>query len=215
MLNPLVNAGLISQDLADILATPSKDAAAVAKQGLKRITGARELTANDYFEMLKERQSKKKRLEEEKKRKSEERERKKKEKEKLRQISKGRGKSRGVGLQRRRGKGRGDKGKSKLVDKDPSNTDLSSDESVCMDITVPSTLRTMSSTGESSSSAPRVDSASSNRPSRQRQIPSRFRDRSDDSDENDGTLCALCNLNEPNSLATSTVFWIDCNDCGC
>ena len=160
--------------------------------------------------MLKERQSKKKRLEEEKKRNSEERERKNKEKEKLRQINKGRGKSRGVGLQRRRGKGRGDKGKSKLVDKDPSNTDLSSDESVCMDISVPSTLRTMSSTGESSSSAPRVDSASSNRPSRQRQIPSRFRDRSDDSDENDGTLCALCNLNEPNSLATSTVFWVDC-----
>ena len=105
VLNPLVDAGLISQDLADILATPSKDAAAVAKQVLKRITGARELTANDYFEMLKECQSKKKRLEEEKKRKSEERERKKKEKEKLRQISKGRGKSRGVGLQRRRGKG--------------------------------------------------------------------------------------------------------------
>ena len=43
VLNPLVDAGLISQDLADILATPSKDAAAVAKQGLKRITGAREL----------------------------------------------------------------------------------------------------------------------------------------------------------------------------
>ena len=72
VLNSLVNAG--SQDLADILATPSKDAAAVAKQGPKRITGARVLTANDYFEMLKERQIKKKRLEEEKKRKSEERE---------------------------------------------------------------------------------------------------------------------------------------------
>ena len=153
VLNPLVDAGLISQDLADILATLSKDAAAVAKQGLKRITGARELTTNDYFEMLKERQSKKKRLEEEKKRNNEEREQKKKEKEKLRQISKGRGKPHGMGLQRRRGKGRGDKGKSKLVDKDPSNTDLSSDESVCMDIPVPSTLRTMSSTGESSSSA--------------------------------------------------------------
>ena len=79
----------------------------------------------------------------------------------------------------------------------------------------PVLCHTMSSTGESSSSAPLVDSASSNRPSRQRQIPSRFRDRSDDSDENDRTLCALCNLNEPNSLATSTVFWIGCNDCGC
>ena len=45
--------GLISPDLADILATPSPDAA-VAKKRTKRITGARDLTVNDYAEMLRE-----------------------------------------------------------------------------------------------------------------------------------------------------------------
>ena len=64
-----------------------------------------------------------------------------------------------------------------------------------------------SAAGPSDSSTP-----VSSRPSRQRQTPLRFRDNSDD---NDGTLCALCNSNEPSSLASSTVFWIDCNDCGC
>ena len=47
----LASAGLISPDLADILATPSPDAA-VAKKRTKRIAGAGDLTANDYAEML-------------------------------------------------------------------------------------------------------------------------------------------------------------------
>ena len=76
---------LVSQDLADILATPSSDAA-VAKWRTKRIVGARELTANDYSEMLREDQRKKDQLAEEKKRKSKERERKKKEMEEKKKI---------------------------------------------------------------------------------------------------------------------------------
>ena len=47
----LASAGLISPDLADILATPSPDAA-VAKKRTKRIAGAGDLTVNDYAEML-------------------------------------------------------------------------------------------------------------------------------------------------------------------
>ena len=77
VVNPLVDAGLVSQALVDILATPSSDA--VAKRRMKRIVGARELTANEYSEMLREDQRKKDQLAEEKKRKSKERERKKKE----------------------------------------------------------------------------------------------------------------------------------------
>jgi len=57
--NPLVAAGLVPVNLADILAPPSKDAAASKKRS-KRITGAREQTANEYTSCLKEEERKKK-----------------------------------------------------------------------------------------------------------------------------------------------------------
>ena len=44
---------MVSPDLADILSAPSADAA-VAKQRTKRIIGARDLTAHDYVETLRE-----------------------------------------------------------------------------------------------------------------------------------------------------------------
>ena len=55
----------------------------------------------------------------------------------------------------------------------------------------------------------------SSRQSRQRQMPSRFRVESDESDDNDGTLCVLCNSNEPAMLSSSTVLWVDCSKCRC
>ena len=55
-----------------------------------------------------------------------------------------------------------------------------------------------------------------NRPCRRRTMPSRYRrDSDDDSDQNDGTICSLCQSNEPGTMAASIVFWIDCNKCGC
>ena len=55
-----------------------------------------------------------------------------------------------------------------------------------------------------------------NRPCRRRTTPSRYRrDSDDDSDQNDGTICSLCQSNEPGTMAASIVFWIDCNKCGC
>lgn len=70
-------------DLAGILSTPSGDAA-IEKRRTKRITGARDLTADDFTEMLCEDLRKKKEAEEEKQKRKEEsikerRERKKKE----------------------------------------------------------------------------------------------------------------------------------------
>ena len=44
--NPLVSAGLIPEEMADILETPLPDAASIRKR-TKRITGARDLTAKD------------------------------------------------------------------------------------------------------------------------------------------------------------------------
>ena len=58
IVNPLVAAGLIPPDLADILATPPEDAA-ISKKRSKHITGARELTANEYAERLREEERKK------------------------------------------------------------------------------------------------------------------------------------------------------------
>ena len=73
--NPLVDSGLVSPDLADILVTPAEDAAVVKKR-VKRIVGARDLTAEDYIAMLREDKRKKEEAEKDKQRKKEERERK-------------------------------------------------------------------------------------------------------------------------------------------
>ena len=62
---PLVECGLISPDLVDILATPSVDAA-VVQERVKRIGGARDLTAEDYAEILREDKRKKEEVEKEK-----------------------------------------------------------------------------------------------------------------------------------------------------
>ena len=78
--NPLVSAGLVPPDLADILSTPSEDAA-VSKKRTKQITGARALTANEYVEMLYEDDRKKKEEAELIQKGKEEREQRKKEKE--------------------------------------------------------------------------------------------------------------------------------------
>ena len=54
-LNPLVKAGLIPPDLVDILATPP-----TTTEPTKHITGARELTTNEYYEWLQAEELKKK-----------------------------------------------------------------------------------------------------------------------------------------------------------
>ena len=97
----------ISPDLADILVTPSGDAA-VAKKRTRRIVGARDLTAEDCVGMLREDKRRKEETEKEKQRKKEERERKRKEREeaKMKKIEAGRGRgARGRGAGRGRGTG--------------------------------------------------------------------------------------------------------------
>ena len=59
IVNPLVPAGLIPEDLSDILAVPLEDAA-ISKKCTKRITGVRALTADNFSEMLLEERKKKK-----------------------------------------------------------------------------------------------------------------------------------------------------------
>ena len=79
-LNPLVRAGLIPPHLVDLLTTPP-----ATKEPTKRITGARDLTANEYYEWLQEEEQKKKEAAEAKQKRIEERQRKKEEMEEQRQ----------------------------------------------------------------------------------------------------------------------------------
>ncbi len=70
------------------------------------------------------------------------------------------------------------------------------------------------STDESmSSSDTEMNIIPSSSSGRRRQLPARFRD-AEDSDGNDGVLCTICDLNEPEGLSASTIFWVDCDKCG-
>ena len=62
-----MSAGLIPAEMADILETPLPDAASIRKR-TKRITGARDLTAEDYREMLVQNKRRKEELEQQKQR---------------------------------------------------------------------------------------------------------------------------------------------------
>ena len=77
--------------MADILEIPQHNAAGIKKH-TKRITGARDLTAKDYREMLVEDKRRKEDLAEQKRKRMEERKRKKLEKEKKKEITKRKGK---------------------------------------------------------------------------------------------------------------------------
>ena len=56
--NPLVQAGLVPANLADILITNDADDAR-NKHGGRRITGIRVLTSNEYVNMMREKENKK------------------------------------------------------------------------------------------------------------------------------------------------------------
>ena len=101
IVNPLVTVGLVSPDLSDILAIPEDDAAVVKKRG-KQITGARDLTTDDYAEMLRADKRKKEEAEEQEKKKKVERESRKKDKEKRQSEHNKRGRGRGRGHRRGR-----------------------------------------------------------------------------------------------------------------
>ncbi len=195
--NPLVMAGLISADMADILTTPLPDEAMIRKRTKRIITGARDLTANEYRDMLLQEKRRKEDLEQQKIKRMEEREKKKQERErKKEEVARGKNAGRG------RGRKSAEKGKDKLQEKSASNienSDSDSDAGVMM----ASRRQFIPSIGESSLSRPR----------RQTQLPSRFRSESD-SDNNDGVICSICGNNEPEGLGDEIVFWIDCSNCG-
>ena len=182
ILNPLVVAGLVPEDLSDILATPPSGAA-VAKKRTKRITGARNLTADEYVEMLRKDAEKKKEATELKEKRRAEKELKKKEREERAEERR----------KRKAEKRQEEKSKRRCLNRPRVLLESSSDSDM----------------PHEEETAPRTKV--SNRPQRNLQRPARFRD---ESDEGDGTLCEICHRNEPEGLASDTVFWVDCNVCG-
>ena len=228
IVNPLVASGLISPDLADILVTPSGDAA-VAKKRTRRIVGARDLTAEDYVDMLRKDKRRKEEAEKEKQRKKEERERKMKEREetKMKKVEAGRGRgARGRGAGRGRGTGgrrvggkqktgkfpgtRNARGKDKAI----SDESTESDRDMTLSSDIESEKEEVCRPRRQSSTSSDIESEKEEvcRPRRQRLLPTRYR--SDSEDQNDGVLCIICNHNEPEELSSEMVFWIDCDVCG-
>ena len=226
IVNPFVAAGLISPDLADILVTPSGDAA-VAKKRTRRIVGARDLTAEDYVGMLREHKRRKEEAEKEKQRKKEELERKRKEREeaKMKKIEAGRVRGvrgrgeRGRGAGRGRGTGGRRVGGKQKTGKFPGTRNArGKDKAISDESTESDRDMTLSSDIESDryitlSSDIESEKEEVCRPRRQRQLPTQYRSESED--QNDGVLCIInCIHNEPEELSSEMVFWIDCNVCG-
>ena len=58
IMNPLVIAGLVPEDMSDIVSPPLNDSA-VSKKQTKRITEARNLMSEEYVKMLREDRRKK------------------------------------------------------------------------------------------------------------------------------------------------------------
>ena len=188
-LNQLVRVHLIPPHLADILTPP-----AVTKEPTKRITGARDLTANEYFEWLKEEERKNKEAAEAKQSRAEERQRKKKEKEEESQRKKEEKEKKKQLIEERTKK---QTSRKRLRDEPTASSAcrklLKMDQLVSKgDEQGPSTLDSVSS------------------PKRRRQLPARFQE--SDSESDDGVLCTICSQKEPPGCP-EIVFWIDCDRC--
>ena len=236
--NPLVAAGLIPEDLSDILITPPVDAA-VTKERTKRIVGARHLTADDYVQMVKDIENKKREAEALKEKKKAERdmkkaERERKQKEKLERQAARKKEREEKKKQHEREKKKGKKRKHlttakvprarhilRLESDDSDGSDAELVESLiepdCLEI--PETDLELSDAPEpesmDDSTQPKPSEAGASQSARPRRcgiLLARFRD--DISDDDDGILCYLCQLKEPPGMADNTVFWVDCDSCG-
>ena len=186
--NPLVMAGLVPQHLSDIFLTPQSDA---ANQKSRRITGAKVLTENEYFEFVKEKERKEREATELKQKRREERELKRDEKEKevqrkkrLREEKQQKGNSR-----ERIGKG---KARPKRLCMEPEE-ELDEEEDL--------------SNGEEGNPHP------SRQGSRYIKPPCRYVCEEDSDTDSSNTLCIICGLRNP-PVSASTVFWVDCDCCG-
>ena len=242
-INPLVAAGLVPEDLSDILITPASDAA-VAKKITKRIVGARHLTSDEYVQMIHNEERKKKEAEDLKEQKKAERERKKieRENEKKNKLEKQAARKKEMEERKRkqlagRGKGRGRKRKCLETPSasmghrtlySMSDSDSSEIEQYKSSDSEPDSPD-QESEEEPGPSAESLESEEDDHrnqlgepepgPSAESCRPRRYgvlpaRFRDELSDDDDGVICDLCSLKEPLNMAGGIVFWVDCDLCG-
>ncbi len=199
--NPLVAAGLVPTELAEIFCTPTCDNPVKRR----RLTNARVLTENEYYHMLKEKEQKEKEEQEAKEKRKKERElkrieneekKKKCAEEKLKRQEERKRKAEEKGKKRQgetSGKSIktiGKRGKKRVREEETSESSTDEDD----------ILHSRSSS------------------SRSGRLPSRFRDtsnsRSSSDSEDSEITCGLCGEREPPNHHGKIVFWIDCDKCG-
>ena len=192
--------GLVAEDLSDILSTPPNDSA-VTKKRTKRITGARNLTFEEYVEMLREDKRKKIEVEEMQEMRKHEREKRKREieeKKKETQLKK-----------RQREEEKEQQNNDKL--KAQANTRRQVRESSSVSDNIPDGHSTSSSSTGSDSVTLTGEEPRRNRPQCRSKLPAGF---CEDIDDADGVLCEVSYSTGPEGLASGTVFWINCDKCG-
>ena len=195
VINPLVKAGLVPENLADILSASDPEI-----QPKRRIVKARVLTEGEYYEILKEKERKEKEEKEKKEKNRIEREKKKAERAKAAaEKKKAAAEKKAERERKQREKEQAKKGgmdsgrKGKKRKRTPSPIRSSSEESEVEQQPGPS-----------------------KRAKRSARMPSRFRTEDTDSDS-DGyeldTVCEHCHQREPEGCNDKNVFWVDCEVC--
>ena len=207
IVNPLVSAGLVSANLADILSTPAMDSADKPK---RRVVKARVLTEDEYVNILKEKDRKEKEAAElkeqrkiERARKKREQEERKKELAKKREEKKKEQEAKKKQQQQKKRKRR----KSAVRSEDESHHSNSEEDMDCENNPGPR--------GDGPSEPPLAKKSRT----RSLRMPSRYRKNSDVESSDDGnesdTICSKCNSREPElSDGSDHIFWIDCDSCG-
>ena len=189
----------------------------MAKKRTKRIVGARHLTSDEYVEMLKSEERKKKEVEDLKEQKKVERERKKieRENEKKNKLEKQAARRKEMENRKRkqlaeRGKGREKKKcletPSVLMESDSESSEVEQQRSY----SEPDSADQESEDDDHSTQP--EPSTESCRPRQHGILPASFRDDLSD-DNDDGVICEICSLKEPLGMAGDTVFWVDCELC--
>ena len=190
--NPLVAAGLVPSNLADILSTSSADE--VYNKPKRRVIKSRVLTEQEFYDTLIEKDRQEKEKEQLKEQKRVEREKKKEEMEKQK-------------------KARAEEREKKRQEREKKKEEAKKRQGTRKRKRPPSP-----SLSESEEEIIATDEAGSSRSRRGVRLPARFRVDSDTSDDESGnesdTVCEKCQKREPDGLANSkNIFWIDCDSC--
>ena len=205
--NSLVMAGLVPQNLADILSTSGCED--VQRKPKRRVFKARVLTEQEFYETLKDKEAKELEMEAQKERRRIEREQKRKEREQKRKEREQKRKEREEKEKKRKEQRAGKRKQGQRKRKrspTPSCSDVEDEDQPGR------SSRSKSPTSSSSEvdDQPRTSS-------RRIQVPARYRYDESDSESSDGnesdTICDECQSRDPVGYDGRNIFWINCCKC--